>query len=155
MNRRFLLIATAILCMLLCGCSILDDEVPKSKIIAYVTDHAAELESFPYKEMPGNDSEAEAYIKEHLGIDTIVKDVYRSSSDILKFYCGGTGIVTSSTYSGFYYSKDDIPYAFEFSKEAVFVQNGEKYEWKSDDGQRQFLTERIQPYWFYYYMVWN
>ena len=136
-----------------------NDSVPKDEICEYVSKHTAELSSFPYelyRETATDEASRKRFIQNTLGKDSIVKSVYQYSPEIVQFYCGGTGIVTSSTYCGFQYSEHDIPYAFEFNDIAQFEQTSEGvYEWESENRQKTFYTERIQPNWFYYYMEWN
>ena len=132
--------------------------VPEEEIAGYVSEHIDVLESFEYttnRRFAGNEEEL-AFIRDALGQDTIVKSVYRYSPDILQFYCGGSGIVTSSVYCGFYCSAKDEPFAMEFREEAQFVQTSEGvYVWKSDDNEREIYTARILPNWFYYYQRWD
>lgn len=133
-----------------------NDEVSQKKVFAYVNGHAEALAAFPYREMPRDDDQKRQFIRDQLGEDTIVKGVHCCDSNTLAFYCGGRGNVSGSVYSGFYYSADDAPNALEFEKETTFTEIGEgKFEWASADGQKQFRTERIQPNWFYYRMIWN
>ena len=167
--KEFAIAAMLVVCaLLLTGCFAVDvigammlaggdDEVSKEEVFASVSDNAEALSSFPYDEMPrGDDSEKKQFIRNHLGEDTIVKSVHRYDSNTLDFYCGGKGNVTSSVYSGFYHSEDNEPSALEFEGEAVFTETEDgKFEWSNEDGQRQFLAERIQPNWFYYRMIWG
>ena len=149
-------VSIILICALTAGCGLFNDETSKKAIFQYVEAHHDELEAFPYSVMPRNDAARAAYIRRYLGGDTIVKSVYRYNDSVLEFYCGGTGIVTSSTYSGFYYSADDLPFAFEFSDEAVFRETQEgRYEWKNEKGNKAIVTERILPHWFYYHQLWS
>ena len=149
-------VSILLICALTAGCGLFNDDVSPKAIFQYVEAHHDELEAFPYSAMQGNDAARTAYIRHYLGEDTIVKDVYRYNDGVLQFDCGGTGIVASSTYSGFYYSADDLPFAFEFSNEAVFRETQEgRFEWKNERGNRAIVTERILPHWFYYHMLWS
>ena len=136
-----------------------NDSVPKDEICEYVSKHITQLSSFPYelyRETAEDEATEKRFIQNALGKDTIVKNVYRYGDGIIEFYCGGTGIVTSSTYCGFYFSENDVPNALEFSNSAQFEQTSEGvYEWRSEDRQKAFYTERIQTNWFYYYMEWH
>lgn len=165
LKKGLCILLTVILLFSLCGCSKLmifammsaagDDEVSREKIIDYVLSHIEELNIIPFDEIPEDRNEREHFLSAQLGDNTIAKDIYRYNENIVQFYCGGTGLSTNSTYSGFYYSADDTPYAMEFSSSAVFTQTDENtYEWSNSDGTHQFLTERIVPHWFYYYMKW-
>ena len=62
--------------------------------------------------------------------------------------------MTDSTYSGFYYSADDTPYALEFYTDGLEETSPGIYEWKSNTGE-EIITERIMPNWFYYHMIWS
>lgn len=154
--KRSMLVLMLAACLFFSGCS--DDSVQKETIFEYVVKNINVLSAFPYsiyKSSTNYETEI-PFIQDVLGQDTIVKSVYQYDSSILGFYCGGTGIVTSSTYCGFYYSREDMPYAFEFESEAQFTQISDNvYEWQSEDRQRAVYTERIQPNWFWYQMIWD
>ena len=82
----------------------------------------------------------------------IIHEILRPNHQPCK-HCGGTGLATNSTYSGFYYSADDTPFALEFpSNELTEISPG-VFEWKSSTGEA-ITTERIMPNWFYYNMEW-
>ena len=136
-----------------------NDSVPKDEICEYVSKHITQLSSFPYelyRETAEDEATEKRFIQNALGKDTIVKHVYRYSPEIVEFYCGGSGIVTSSTYCGFYYSKQDVPFALKFENVSQLKKTSEAvYEWESEDQRKTFYTERIQPNWFYYYMEWS
>lgn len=166
MKKITLISLLLLLCLSLSGCMLMDamvlgggnDSASKEKVFEYVKENTEALSSFPYDAYRKltNDEAKISFIQDTLGADTIVKDVYRYSPSVLQFYCGGSGIVTSSDYSGFYYSKGDEPYAFEFESEAQFTQISENaYEWQSEDQQRAVYTERIQTNWFWYRQVWD
>ena len=90
-------------------------------------------------------------IAQYLGDSSIVKDVHRYSDDVLCFYCGGTGLVSSSTYSGFYYSENDMPYGLEFDGYPLTETSEGVYEWseyRKESGLRKIVTERICENWF-------
>lgn len=158
-------------CILLTGCRMGEaflfgmliangnDSVPKDEIFEYVKGHTDQLGSFQYElyeEVKADEKSRKQFIQNALGKDTIVKHVYRYSPEIVEFYCGGSGIVTSSTYCGFYYSKQDVPFALKFENVSQLKKTSEAvYEWESEDQRKTFYTERIQPNWFYYYMEWS
>ena len=139
-----------------------DDTVPKDIVVDYVEQNYELLEQFPYHKIEEIDwsSETDAdedlelqIINEYLGDDTIVKSVYAYNENILKFYCGGSGIVTSSTYSGFYFSKDDTPHALDFDGSELTEIGKDIYEW--DVGYKKISTEKIIDGWYYYYLEWD
>lgn len=126
-----------------------------SRITDYEKERAAALTAFPYVVCR---AEAKlSFIKEALEVDTIVKSVYRNSSEILQFYCGGSGNVASSSYNGFHFSATDVPFAFASQDEAQFAQTAaDTYEWESEDHEKAIRTERILPNWFFLFnQKWN
>ena len=148
-----LLVGLFLFCVLLTGCGLFNDDVSRDRIIEYVSENREILESITEYEIPGEDAELESWIHDRLGKQTIVKSIYRYNDNNIDFYCGGTGLATNSTYSGFYYSADDTPFALEFpSNELTEISSG-VFEWKSSTGEA-ITTERIMPNWFYYYMEW-
>ena len=150
----FLLVGIFAVCAVLAGCGgLFNDDVSRDRIIEYVRENREILESVIEDEIPREDAELESWIHERLGKQTIVKSIYRYNDNNIDFYCGGTGLATNSTYSGFYYSADDTPFALEFpSNELTEISPG-VFEWKSSTGEA-ITTERIMPNWFYYYMEW-
>ena len=148
-----LLIILFVVCVSLTGCRLFDDDVKRDRIFEYVSQNHEILESIAKGEIPSDDAEEKALIRDRLGNRTIVKSVYKYNYHIIDFYCGGTGLATNSTYSGFYYSVDDTPFAFEFPSYELVETSPGVYEWKSNTGE-EIITERIMPKWFYYHMVW-
>ena len=167
MKKTIIIMMTnLILSIFLAGCEdFLDESVSRDKIFSYVQANYIELEKFPYNEIkefnslkPGKNMEMkseheEKVIREHLGDDTIVRSVYDYNEDILDFFCGGSGIVTSSVYTGFYFSKEDIPYTFEFDDAKLTEIEEGVFEW--DGGGRKIHTEKIMDHWWYYEKVWS
>lgn len=141
-------------CILLAGCASFNDDTPREKIMEYVKENHQILESIMEEGIPNDDAEREAWIQDALGKKTIVKNVSDHYDGIIDFYCGGTGLSTNSTYSGFYFSADNTPFAFEFPADQLKETSSGVYEWKSNTG-KEIITERILPNWFYYCMMWN
>lgn len=147
-----------------------DDNVSYDKIILYINDNYELLEKFPYRKIEeiksSNDSSEikkqreEGIIKRYLGENTIVKSVYAYNENILQFYCGGSGFLDAGTYTGFYFSKEDTPYAFEFTNlELVEISPG-VFEGQDENGVQQIHgghkihTEKIRDNWYYYIQYW-
>lgn len=84
--------------------------------------------------------------KEVTGIQSvrIEKDAY------VEFYCGGSGLVPSSNYYGFYYSPDDIPLAVDVTLTENLNPQGDGFGWEEPDGDNWYYTERIMENWYYY-----
>ena len=149
----FLLIGILSFCAVLTGCRLSNDDVSRDRIFEYVSQNHEVLESIAQDEIPRDNAEENALIRDRLGNRTIVKSIYRYNDNIMDFYCGGTGLATNSTYSGFYYSADDTPFALEFPSNELVETTPGVYEWKNNTGEA-ITTERIMPNWFYYHMVW-
>ena len=148
-----LLLSVFAFCVVLTGCRLFNDDVSRERILEYVNNNHEILESITEDEIPSDRSERKSWIVDRLGGQTIVRSVYRYNDNNIDFYCGGTGLATDSTYSGFYYSADDTPFALEFPSDELVETSAGVYEWKSNTGE-EIITERIIPNWFYYHMVW-
>lgn len=165
MNKFVLLIIVFVLglCVLLTGCIWPDDTVPRDRIFSYVNENYELLEEFPYSEIEGIDSSKdtderdkaeEKIIKNNLGNSTIVKSVYSYNENVIDYYCGGSGFAGGSTYTGFYYSKKDIPFALDFDGcELSEIQEG-IFEWEGAGGSHKIHTEKIRDNWYYYKLEW-
>ena len=152
-KKILLLIGILSFCAVLTGCRLVNDDVSSDRIFEYVSQNHEVLESIAQDEIPKDNIEENALIRDRLGNRTIVKSIYRYNDNIVDFYCGGTGLATNSTYSGFYYSADDTPFALEFPSNELVETSPGVYEWKNNTGEA-ITTERIMPNWFYYHMVW-
>ena len=115
----FLLVSIFALFAFLTGCRLFNDDVSRDRIIEYVNKNHEILVSITEDEIPSEKAELESWIRDCLGKQTIVKSVYRYNDNIIDFYCGGTGLATNSTYSGFYFSADDTPFALELPSEEL------------------------------------
>ena len=137
----------------LCACNLFSDDVSRETIFSYVKENQALLEECILQDAPRNNLGKPVYDTEMLGRRTIVKSMYAYTDSVIQFYCGGTGLSTNSTYSGFYYSADDTPYAMEFPTDELEETSPGVFEWRSNTGE-EIITERILPCWFYYHMIW-
>ena len=131
----------------------------KETIFHYVQSHKEELKQLcdEGRSLVKWEKEDREYLKERLGMFTIVKGVYDYSNGQKKkvdFYCGGEGFVGGSTYVGFYFSADDQPFGLEFDYHELSEIGSGCFEWKNDDQSEWIYTERICENWFYYYMDW-
>ena len=134
------------------GCKgLFDDSHSREEIIAYVNENIEKIKTYEYDKAPKNNKEEERYIRQELGSYTIVKDVYLNNDNILEFSCGGTGLSTNSTYSGFYFSKDNTPYGMDFAGCELIEEEPGVFIWQNEDGSHKIYTERIMDNWFYYF----
>ena len=67
---------------------------------------------------------------------------------IIDFYCGGWGIVPSSSYFGFYYTADDKPKPTSLTPGDALHRKGNGYE--SKYRSNRYYTERIIENFYYY-----
>ncbi len=115
------------------------DALSKDQIFSLVQDH----HEFLLQCITDNDPDR---AKEVTGIQSvrIEKDVY------VEFYCGGSGLVPSSSYYGFYYSPDGVPLAVDVTLTENLAQEGGGFGWEEPDGDNWYYTERIMDNWYYY-----
>ena len=179
--RKRILVGIALLpIVFLSGCGLLftltaasdNDAESQERIVAYVNENHEILEAIPYDEMPQlllsddgyhyeaySDNEGRSldqaerdFINEYLGYDTIVLSIDVSDENIVDFQCGGTGIATNSTYVGFYYSRDDTPFAVVFEGERLTETSTGVFEWQNENGSHAILTVKIRDNWYYYWV---
>ena len=144
-----------------------NEEKIYNEIKLYVNDNYELLESFPYSKIEEINSSKDSYetkkqkeeeiIKNYLGKNTIVKNVYAYNENILQFYCVGEGFLDTGTYTGFYFSKEDTPFTFEFGDSVALVEISPGiFEGQDEDGVQQkhgghkIYTEKIRDKWYYY-----
>ncbi len=118
------------------------DALSKDQIFSLVQEH----HDFLFRCITDNDPDR---AKEVTGIQEIhvEKDAY------VEFYCGGSGLVPSSSYYGFYYSPDDLPLAVDVTVTENLRPEGNGFGWKQSgglDGDNWYYTERIMENWYYY-----
>jgi hypothetical protein len=83
-------------------------------------------------------------VKKLKGLDEItVKD------DIINFDCGGSGFGSSTSYYGFYYTKNENLTAIWCCGGAV-VPDGKGWSWKESNGDNSYYTEKISDNFYYY-----
>ena len=80
---------------------------------------------------------------------------YTMLENFMRFSCSASGFLDIGTYAGFYFSKADIPYAFEFSGVKLVEVEPNVYEAEDEKGSRKehnghkFHTEKIRDNWYY------
>jgi len=139
------------------GCS-----SPESRdtIFSYVNNNYELLENFPHEELHQFGRWSDEYrdfIREHLGSSTIVLFVDSQNEDIIRFSCRGWGLSVGSIYTGFYFSRNDTPFAFEFGdgSELDEIEPGVFFWQCGDRSTRNIRTERIRENWWYFIMEWR
>lgn len=60
-----------------------------------------------------------------------------------------TGLSASSQYSGFFYSRDNVPVSFQNSGEELIEISDTEWEWHGE-GDNHGYVRQIEPYWFYF-----
>ena len=114
----------------------------QTKIADFVITNESELESIALNCLDGDET-----IAEYKGVE--VGGVYSGEHQIVQFDYSGSGVVPSTTYYGFYYSRDNVPTAFQNAE--IELVSASDDEWTWDDGtDNGGLTKRITECWFYY-----
>ena len=75
--------------------------------------------------------------------------VYYYADDMVEFCTGSFGLISSTTYKGFYYSEDDEPHGFQ-DVPVEFVKSGNGWSWAESEGDNIQYTERIAAHWYWY-----
>ena len=115
------------------------DALSKDQIISLVQDH----HDFLLRCITDDDPDR---AKEVAG----VQSVRIKKNEYVEFYCGGSGLVPSSSYYGFYYSPDDIPLAVDVTLTDNLGPRGNGFGWEEPGGDNRYYTERIMENWYYY-----
>ena len=113
-----------------------------NEISEYVNENILTLEQIVLDKINSNEFKS---LKEIKGINVYEKD----DNVIVQFETGGKGLVPSSTYYGFYYSKMNIPVSFDNSNFELEQINDDKWKW-NDVGDNYGITIRIRENWFYF-----
>ncbi len=153
-----------VFCFLFSGCAeswfflslIATDKEPSQKeITTYVLEHQQDLEALLALEIPDDYNGSWEFPEKYMEDDTIVESVIRETETVIDFSCGGTGLSTSSTYTGFYYSSDDTPYPMVFDSQTLEETAPGVYHWENEDSSHITHSQRICKNWFYYHVKWH
>lgn len=143
-----------------------DTEIPKNAIFDYVKENQELLENFPYDKYYETIKKSDAYgsiskkfIRDYLGDnapDFHITEISATETDenrVMTFdCCRKFSLKISNTYTGFYYSEADAPYADDLTTELKETSPG-VYEW--GDGNITIRHEKITDHWYYYYEQWT
>ena len=111
-------------------------------ISLFVTLHQNDLEKIAADHLSGLQT-AERY----RGV--VVEGVFPGQHPTVQFSSGGFGLVPSTTYSGFYYSEDGIPAAFQNVDMELVPTGNDEWTW-TDGTDNGGVTRRISEHWFTY-----
>ena len=120
----------------------IQDALSKDQIFSLVQDH----HDFLLQCIADNDPDRAKDV-------TGIQDIHVEKDTYVEFYCGGSGLVPSSSYYGFYYSPDDLPLAVDVTVTENLRPEGNGFGWKQSggwDGDNWYYTERIMENWYYY-----
>lgn len=113
-----------------------------NEISEYVNENILDLEQIVLDKINNNEFKNLNEIKS--------VNVYENDDNVIvQFETGGKGLVPSSTYYGFYYSKINIPVSFDNSNFELEQINDDKWKWQ-DVGDNYGITIRIRENWFYF-----
>ena len=97
----------------------------------------------------GHQAELTAYVETLLATDPAQLEDYHGYSGMVEFQTSVFGLAPSSTYSGFYYSPEDVPLGFQ-SAQVDFVESGGCWLWEEPEGDNRQYTEKIADHWYWY-----
>lgn len=117
-------------------------------ISKYVNENYEELEHIAIEYMNGNEVEKPQYVR-NISVHSPDELYVHSNNTIVEFDQGGSGLVSSSTYYGFYYSENDIPASFQNSSKELTEYEKNKWSWKGV-GDNHGSTIKIRDNWYYF-----
>ena len=108
-------------------------------ISKYVNKDYKELENIANAYLSGSDPDYPDYIES--------VNVYEDNNTV-EFLTGGRGLVSTASYYGFYYSKNDKPISFQNQYDLIQISE-DKWMW-SGKGDNEGKTFKIRNNWYYY-----
>lgn len=117
-------------------------------IAKYVNENYEELEHIAIEYINGNEVEKPKYVRS-ISVHSPNELYVHTDNTIVEFDQGGSGLVSTSTYYGFYYSENDIPAAFQNSSKELTEYEKNKWSWK-DVGDNHGSTIKIRDNWYYF-----
>ena len=138
----FLIVLVAFVCFIMWFANMIDNSLSKKEIIELVNEnHSIILDDVNEKEF--SDTERIEGIQE----------IY-NKTQIVDFYCGGTGIGSATNYYGFYYSSDNNPKAVFagtiISETPNFQMEKNGFCIKNSNDDNYYYTEKIRDNFYYY-----
>ncbi|WP_283608027.1 hypothetical protein [Faecalispora anaeroviscerum] len=88
---------------------------------------------------------------EGVSVSGVEEIVYYADSEMVEFLCGGSGLGSSTSYSGFYYSPSDIPLGFQ-GEPITLTKTDTGWSYEEAGGDNHYETEKIIDCWYYYHM---
>ncbi len=117
-------------------------------ISKYVNENYEELEHIAIEYINGNEIQKPQYVSS-ISVHSPDKQYVHSDNTIVEFSQGGGGLVSTSTYYGFYYSENDIPAAFQNSNKELTEYEKNKWSW-TGVGDNRGTTIKIRDNWYYF-----
>ena len=123
---------------------------PRWAVERYVLGHQEELDAYVQRLLETDPAQLEDYHGYSAGDTYDGWDVtYYPHSGMIEFQTSAFGLVPSSTYSGFYYSPEDVPMGFQ-SAQVDFAEHGDGWLWEEPEGDNRQYTQRITEHWYWY-----
>lgn len=143
-GKKTAAIITFIVCLMIIVYVLLShNSTSKSAIISYVQNNKSNLEMYiqaidtskgPYTDVYNNWNVA-----------------YYQNSGMFQFLVSAGGIGSSSKYSGFYYSPQNIPMGYQ--EQNIDLQKNESgWQWNEPNGDNHYYTEKITDNWYWFEM---
>lgn len=115
---------------------------PQKKIENLVLENTVQLEELVQGQLAGAETP-----EEYLGVQ--VEGVFQGENPIVQFRYSASGLGSSTTYYGFYYSPADEPAAFQNVDLPLSETEQDHWEW-TDGTDNGGVTQKITRNWFYY-----
>ncbi len=148
-KKKWIVVGIAALVVVLAGAWIAL-RPSKAAAVRYVQGHQAELTAYVEKLLATDPAQLEGYHGYSAGDTYDGWDVtYYPHSGMIEFQTSAFGLVPSSTYSGFYYSPEDVPMGFQ-SAQVDFAEHGDGWLWEEPEGDNRQYMEKIADHWYWY-----
>lgn len=71
------------------------------------------------------------------------------AAEIVDFAVGSSGFSSATSYTGFYYSPEDVPLGFQGAV-LDLTENDQGWTWQQEDGDNHQTIEKICDHWYWY-----
>lgn len=71
------------------------------------------------------------------------------ASEIVEFEVEGRGFGSSTTYTGFYYTPEDVPVGFQ-GESIPLTESAPGWTWQEENGDNRQTVEKICDHWYWY-----
>ncbi len=138
MRRKKLVWAAALLYALLVCAGLLARGDRRERTARYIQRNRAALEAFAELTADGTYNSWTVSYWPELGM--------------AEFETGASGLGSSTSYWGFYYSPEDVPLPLMGTAEMRYTPSGSGWRWEEPEGDNWAYTQRLTESWYWYEM---